>query len=59
MAHRCGFTEKVLISTLQGYGFASVASRKRAHPYYDLWAAATIQATDAQPLRALALAHFP
>jgi len=38
MAHRCGFTEKVLSGTLRTSGFGAVASRKRAHPYYDLYA---------------------
>ena len=36
MAHRCGFTEKVLSGTLQTLGFKRVASMKRGAPYFDL-----------------------
>ena len=59
MAHRCGFTQKVLSGTLQASGFATVAARRREHPYYDLWALATVQPMEEANLRALALAHFP
>lgn len=59
MAHRCGFTQKVLIGTLQGSGFAAVAGARRGHPFYDLWAAATKSARDESALRELARAHFP
>lgn len=38
MAHRCGFTRKVLEATLQASGFKSIASFTRKSPYYDLWA---------------------
>jgi ubiquinone/menaquinone biosynthesis C-methylase UbiE len=40
MAHRCGFTEKVLVGTLQAAGFRQVASLTRSH-LFDLWAFAT------------------
>ena len=33
MAHRCGFTKKVLTGTLQASGFVTVAARRREHPY--------------------------
>lgn len=59
MAHRCGFTEKVLAGTLRSSGFATIASRQRRHPYYDLWAIATKAAMDEASLKKLALAHFP
>lgn len=59
MAHRCGFTQKVLTGTLQQAGFAMVAAMRRAHPCYDLWAAATLQPLDTGALRELALLHFP
>ena len=59
MAHRCGFTQKVLTGTLQAAGFATVAAKRRQHPYYDLWALATVQSMEEADLRALALAHFP
>ena len=41
MAHRCGFTQKVLSGTLQASGFKSVATMSRGHPYFDLWAVAS------------------
>ncbi len=59
MAHRCGFTQKVLTGTLQAAGFAMVAARRREHPSYDLWALASVQPMAEADLRALALAHFP
>lgn len=59
MAHRCGFTQKVLGGTLQSAGFAKVAIKRRAHPSYDLWAIATNSAMDDAALRALAAEHFP
>lgn len=58
MAHRCGFTQKVLTATLQAAGFASVAAKRRGHPYYDLWALATVSAMPETELRELAQAHF-
>lgn len=59
MAHRCGFTQKVLTGTLQAAGFATVASMRRGHPNYDLYAVATKAAMPENELRALAAAHFP
>lgn len=41
MAHKCGFTEKVLRSALSSAGFVSIASISRAGPFFDLWAVAT------------------
>lgn len=58
MAHRCGFTQKVLTGTLQAAGFANVAAKRRGHPYYDLWALGTSTALPDSELRALARAHF-
>ena len=58
MAHRCGFTQKVITGTLQAAGFAAVAAKRRGHPYYDLWALATASALPEPELRELALAHF-
>lgn len=40
MAHRCGFTAKVLSATLQAAGFAQVACMTRQSAF-DLWALAT------------------
>lgn len=59
MAHRCGFTQKVLIGTLNVAGFGGIASKRRGHPCYDLFALATVQKTDDAKLRELAAAHFP
>jgi ubiquinone/menaquinone biosynthesis C-methylase UbiE len=59
MAHRCGFTQRALTGTLQTAGFAMVGAKRREHPYYDLWALATVAPMDEADLRALALAHFP
>ena len=59
MAHRCGFTQKVLTGTLQASGFATVAAKRRGHPYYDLWALGTASALPETELRELAQAHFP
>lgn len=59
MAHRCGFTQKVLTATLQVAGFAAVASARRAHPCYDLYAVASKAAMTDSDLLALAAAHFP
>lgn len=59
MAHRCGFTQKVLTGTLQSCGFVAVAAKRREHPYYDLWALATARPLEEAELRTLALTHFP
>jgi hypothetical protein len=59
MAHRYGFTEKSLVTTLCDLGFPSVASRRRQQPYYDLYAVATKTVQSEQQLRALAAEHFP
>lgn len=58
MAHRCGFTQRVLTGTLQAAGFASVASMRRA-ANFDLFAVATKAAMAESDLRALAAVHFP
>lgn len=59
MAHRCGFTEKVLRATLHHGGFGTVASMRRIHPHYDLWAIAAKEPMDDATLRVLVSAHFP
>lgn len=58
MAHRCGFTRKVLVATLKACGFAAVASIRRPHAF-DLWALASKSPRNAEEIKALALAHFP
>ncbi len=59
MAHRCGFTQRVLTGTLHAHGLANAASKRRGHPYYDLWAVATKSPADEARLRQLATGHFP
>jgi SAM-dependent methyltransferase len=59
MAHRCGFTRKVLSETLTAHGFARVATMKRGDPHYDLWAVAIKTAVPETELRRLAAGHFP
>lgn len=58
MAHRCGFTRKVLQSTLLSAGFKSVALVERP-TQFDLWALACKRVWDEAELRALAAQHFP
>ena len=58
MAHRCGFTEKVLSGTLQSSSFKRVASMKRGAPYFDLWALATKADLNEEELLSLAKNHF-
>lgn len=59
MAHRCGFTERVLIGTLREWGFQTVASKRRLHPHYDLYAVATKNKLQEAELLALATQHIP
>jgi SAM-dependent methyltransferase len=58
MAHRCGFTEKVLRGTLSSCGFKSVATMRRPAAY-DLWAVACVETVAEQNLKDLARSHFP
>ena len=58
MAHRCGFTQKVLVGTLRAAGFQMVASKRREHPAYDLWAVATKSPMSEEDLLSLASKHF-
>lgn len=59
MAHRCGFTEKVLVGTLQTSGFSSVASCRRLAPFFELWAVATKLPMVEEELRQLVAVHMP
>ncbi len=59
MAHRCGFTLRVLKGTLQSAGFQRVGSRRRTHPFYDLYAVATKNKASEAEVLGLAQAHFP
>ena len=59
MAHKCGFTQKVLAGSLQAAGFPKTISRRRDAPYFDLWVIGTRMPVDDDQLRALAARHFP
>ncbi len=59
MAHRCGFTKSSLTQLLRQHGFATTISRRRGHPYYDLWLLASCAPRTAEAIRALAADHFP
>lgn len=60
MAHRCGFTEKVLTGTLRVAGFATVATIARGFsPFFDLWAVASVAERSEVQMRMLASSHFP
>lgn len=58
MAHRCGFTEKVLSATLQASGFKTTATMRR-DAHFDLWALASKSDRSESELRTLAAEHFP
>ncbi len=58
MAHRCGFTMRVLMGTLQAAGFQGVVGRQRPQ-VFDLWALATKSAMDEAALRKMAAEHLP
>lgn len=58
MAHRTGFTQKVLTALLREAGFPIGIVRRR-QTFYDLWAVATPSRMPADHLRRLAAEHFP
>jgi predicted SAM-dependent methyltransferase len=59
MAHRCGFTEKVLVATFRQGGFRSVASAKRKQPFFDLWMVAALDDRTEAQMADLVKEHFP
>jgi predicted SAM-dependent methyltransferase len=59
MAHRCGFTKKVLAATLQSAGFKSIATFRRVGPHFDLFALATKEEVKDELVREMAKLHFP
>lgn len=60
MAHRCGFTQRVLDATLRACGFQTVATLRRGRaPFFDLWALASKPACSEARIRELAAQHFP
>lgn len=58
MAHRCGFTQKVLAAHLKHAGFVSVLTARRSRAF-DLWAIASKSASTEDQLRDMASQHFP
>jgi predicted SAM-dependent methyltransferase len=60
MAHRCGFTQKVLTGTLQSCGFQAVATLARGRaPFFDLWAVASKSPRSEAQMHELARLHLP
>lgn len=59
MAHRCGFTKKVLIGVLSAAGFAQSLVMQRESPFFDLWALASNSQRTEEELRSLIDLHFP
>lgn len=60
MAHRCGFTQKVLDATLHGTGFQSVVTAARGYaPFFDLWAVGSKCKRSEGEIIEIAKQHFP
>jgi SAM-dependent methyltransferase len=59
MAHRCGFTKKVLIGVLTAAGFPQTLVMQREAPFFDLWALASNSRRTEDELRSLVDLHFP
>lgn len=58
MAHRCGFTRKVLEGSLGAAGYRTVVSMARP-AQYELWAVASKNERPEAEMRQLARLHFP
>lgn len=59
MAHRCGFTQRVLTNHLRASGFPSVICARHGGSFHELWAVATKNKVTKAHLRQLAAKHFP
>ncbi len=59
MAHKCGFTKKVLGATLMECGFSHAATSERPAPFFDLWCVAIKGPMAEADIRELATQHFP
>ena len=57
MAHRCGFTLRVLMGVIQQAGFVGLAGLRRPD-LFDLWVVATVDARAEADMKALLLAQF-
>ena len=58
MAHRCGYTKKVLMGTLQAAGFKKIAAMARP-AQFDLWAIASKSDRPDNEMYELVRLHFP
>jgi ubiquinone/menaquinone biosynthesis C-methylase UbiE len=58
MAHRCGFTQRVLRQVLLESGFGAVADMRRER-FFDLWAVAAKTRRPEAEVSAIARQHFP
>ena len=59
MAHKCGFTLKVLLATLTQAGFKSTVGLERGRaPYFDLWVLASKTERSEDEMKGLAQIHF-
>lgn len=59
MAHKVGFTQRVLTGTLREAGFAMVATMRHGAPAFELWALAVKSQRPEAEVIALARLHFP
>jgi SAM-dependent methyltransferase len=59
MAHRSGFTKSVLTKLLLKNGFATVISKARGYPFFDIWAIGSVGKLPDEQIRKLAENHFP
>lgn len=57
MAHRCGFTLRVLMGVLRQAGFAGLAGLRRPESF-DLWVVASVGVRTEDEMKALLLAQF-
>ena len=58
MAHKCGFTAKVLTGSLAAAGFQTIAIKRRPNQF-DLWAIATKTKQENDYIAGLCQEHFP
>jgi predicted SAM-dependent methyltransferase len=59
MAHKTGFTKKVLLGVLLEVGFRQTLILQREKPFFDLWALATKESKTEIELSRLVDEHFP
>lgn len=59
MAHKCGFTLKVLLGSMREGGFASAGGYRRGYPKYDLWAVAMKTPSADAGMKSLLAQHQP